>query len=152
MKTPATVLGRLLFLAFFISCMICSVMAQETVKTGSAKYLNPVFEPILADPTVVRADDGWFYAYGTMDDWGDGNGPRLVPVVRSKTLTDWAYVGDAFLKKPSWKEKGGIWAPDVVKVDGKYLMYYAFSTWGDSDPGIGLAIAEVIPELRSERA
>jgi arabinan endo-1,5-alpha-L-arabinosidase len=142
MKTPATVLGRLLFLAFFISCMICSVMAQETVKTGSAKYLNPVFEPILADPTVVRADDGWFYAYGTMDDWGDGNGPRLVPVVRSKTLTDWAYVGDAFLKKPSWKEKGGIWAPDVVKVDGKYLMYYAFSTWGDSDPGIGLAIAD----------
>jgi arabinan endo-1,5-alpha-L-arabinosidase len=111
-------------------------------KLDSTKYKNPVFEPILADPTVVKADDGWFYAYGTMDNWGDGKGAHLIPVVRSKDLVHWTYVKDAFLSKPAWKEKGGIWAPEVVKVNGKYHMYYAYSTWGDPDPGVGLAIAD----------
>jgi arabinan endo-1,5-alpha-L-arabinosidase len=110
--------------------------------SAAPKYQNPVFEPILADPTVVKADDGWFYAYGTMDNWGDGNGAHLVPIVRSKDLVQWTYLKDAFLKKPDWKEKGGIWAPEVAKVNGKYHLYYAFSTWGDPDPGIGLAIAD----------
>lgn len=110
--------------------------------TSFSTYHNPVFEPILADPTVLKADDGWFYAYGTQDNWGDGNPAHLVAIVRSKNLVNWAYVKDAFITKPNWKEKGGIWAPEVVKVNGKYYMYYAFSTWGDPDPGIGLAIAD----------
>lgn len=111
-------------------------------QAASDKFINPVFEPVLADPTVVRGDDGWFYAYGTQDDWGDGKGSRLVPVVKSRDLTGWTYARNAFDSKPSWKPKGGIWAPDVVKVNGLYHMYYAFSTWGDEDPGIGLAIAD----------
>lgn len=109
---------------------------------GDKEYKNPVFEPILADPTVVKAGDGYFYAYGTQDDWGDGNGSRLVPIVRSKDLVHWDYVKPAFTTKPAWKQKGGIWAPDVVMVNGKYHMYYAYSTWGDVNPGVGLAIAD----------
>jgi arabinan endo-1,5-alpha-L-arabinosidase len=112
------------------------------VTADSLKYINPVFEPVLADPTVIKGDDGWFYAYGTMDDWGDGKGPRKIPVIRSKNLSQWEYVGEAFTAKPTWKEKGGIWAPDIAKVAGKYHLYYAFSTWGDPNPGIGLAIAD----------
>ncbi|WP_229253699.1 family 43 glycosylhydrolase [Dyadobacter sp. NIV53] len=112
------------------------------INQDSLIYTNPVFEPILADPTVMKANDGWFYAYGTMDDWGDGKGAHLVPVIRSKNLVDWTYVKDAFLTKPAWKEKGGIWAPDIVQVNGKYYLYYAYSTWGDPNPGVGLAIAD----------
>lgn len=108
---------------------------------ASGMFTNPVFEPILADPTVVRADDGWFYAYGTQDDWGDGQGSRLIPVVKSQDLANWTYVRNAFDTKPAWKPKGGIWAPEVVKVHNAYHMYYAFSTWGDEDPGIGLAVS-----------
>jgi arabinan endo-1,5-alpha-L-arabinosidase len=124
------------------SCKISTDSDYIKEKQDSAKYKNPVFQPILADPTVVKADDGWFYAYGTMDNWGDGNGAHLIPVVRSKNLVQWTYVKDAFLTKPVWKEKGGIWAPEVVKVNGKYYMYYAYSTWGDPNPGVGLAIAD----------
>ena len=112
------------------------------IHADSLKYKNPVFEPVLADPTAIKGDDGWFYAYGTMDDWGDGKGPRKIPVIRSKNLSQWAYVGEAFTTKPNWKDKGGIWAPDIAKVKGKYHLYYAFSTWGDPNPGIGLAIAD----------
>lgn len=111
--------------------------------TLEATYTNPVFEPILADPTVVRdPKTGLFYAYGTQDDWGDGQGSRLVPILRSTNLVDWQFVAEAFEEKPQWKEAGGIWAPDVNLVNGKYHLYYAFSTWGDPNPGIGVAVAE----------
>lgn len=106
-------------------------------------YSNPVFEPVLADPTVVRdLNTGLFYAFGTADDWGDGTGTRMVPVLKSADLTQWEYVKNALPSKPNWKQEGGIWAPDVNQVNGKYYMYYAYSTWGDPDPGIGLAIAD----------
>src|SRR3546814_2102050 len=82
--------------------------------TSLATYTNPVFEPILADPTVIRdPQTGFFYAYGTQDNWGDGQGSRLVPILRSTNLVDWQVVGQAFEEKHSWKEAGGILAPDV---------------------------------------
>ncbi|MGO1244918.1 MAG: family 43 glycosylhydrolase [Sphingobacterium sp.] len=108
-----------------------------------SRFVNPVFEPILADPTVVRDPASReFYAYGTQDDWGDGEGSRLVPVLKSKDLSDWELVGPAFQAKPTWKKEGGVWAPDVVYVNGKYFLYYAFSIWDDPNPGIGVATSD----------
>ncbi|TDS10246.1 family 43 glycosylhydrolase [Sphingobacterium paludis] len=107
------------------------------------QYTNPVFEPILADPTVIRdPKTGLFYAYGTQDDWGDGQGSRLMPILRSANLINWEYVGNVFQEKPNWKKGGGLWAPDINLVNGQYYLYYSFSLWGDPNPGIGLAIAE----------
>jgi arabinan endo-1,5-alpha-L-arabinosidase len=106
------------------------------------KYQNPVFEPILADPTVTRATDGAFYAYGTEDDWRDGEGPRLVPIVRSTNLVEWEYVGEAFASRPDWKDDGGIWAPEITRQGGRYVLYYSLSVWGDPNPGIGVATAD----------
>ncbi|MBS9525729.1 family 43 glycosylhydrolase [Litoribacter alkaliphilus] len=101
-------------------------------------YSNPVFTPVLADPTVVKSG-GFFYAYGTEDNWGNEGGHRLVPIVRSADLVNWEFVNNAFQVKPSWKAEGGIWAPDVTKVGNQFHMYYSVSTWGDPNPGIGLA-------------
>jgi arabinan endo-1,5-alpha-L-arabinosidase len=109
--------------------------------TSDTLYQNPLFEPDLADPTFVRANDGWFYAYGTENDWASGL-DRLTPIVRSKNLVKWEYAGDAFATKPSWKSSGGLWAPQIVLRNGNYYLYYSFSTWGDSNPGIGLATSE----------
>lgn len=135
---------QLHFLAFFALLNACKSTppVEKVPATLINVYRNPVFEPVLADPTVIRGDNGWFYAYGTNEDWGDGQGTRLVPIIRSKNLTDWTYVRAAFLSKPNWKEQGGIWAPEVVKVNSKFHMYYAYSTWGDPNPGIGLAVAD----------
>lgn len=107
---------------------------------GDGEYRNPVFMPVLADPTIVKADDGYFYAYGTEDDWANGD-VHFVPIVRSQNLVHWEFVSDAFSTKPSWKNQGFIWAPDVTLIDGKYYMYYSYSLWGDPNPGIGLAIS-----------
>src|SRR5690606_16631467 len=126
------------FLLFSLLYFALECAAQEP-----DRYSNPIFEPVLADPSVIRdPKTGLFYAFGNDDDWGDGKGPRWVPMLQSKNLTQWRYVKNALRQKPQWKEKGGIWAPDVNRVNGKYYMYYAFSTWGDPNPGIGLAIAD----------
>lgn len=112
-------------------------------KEEAGTYTNPVFEPILADPSVVfDSQSGYFYAYGTQDDWGDGQGSRLIPILRSKNLVDWTVVGDAFARQPDWKNEGWIWAPDVSYINGKYHLYYSYSTWGDPNPGIGVAVAD----------
>ncbi|WP_240894343.1 family 43 glycosylhydrolase [Parapedobacter sp. SGR-10] len=106
-------------------------------------FVNPVFEPILADPTVLKDPvSGDFFAYGTQDDWGDGAGSRLVPVLRSRDLANWKLVGTAFESLPDWKKSGGIWAPEAVYMDGKYFLYYAYSVWDDPNPGIGVASSD----------
>ncbi|MCP8967959.1 family 43 glycosylhydrolase [Ectobacillus ponti] len=118
---------------------------KETAATPKfGEYQNPVFEPVFADPSVIKGEDGYYYAYGTEDDWGDGHGPHVVPILRSKNLVDWKFHRDAFEVKPGWKEGGGgLWAPDISKhKDGKYYMYYSVSIWGDPNPAIGVATAD----------
>lgn len=114
---------------------------ERPADTVRLTYVNPVFQPVLADPTVVRCGS-FFYAYGTEDNWGTEGGYHLVPIVKSNNLVNWTFLSDAFASKPSWKPQGGIWAPDVTEVDGQFWMYYSYSTWGDSNPGIGLAVSD----------
>ena len=101
-------------------------------------YRNPVIDYSLPDPSVIRGDDGFFYLYATED-------IRNLPIHRSKNLTDWEYVGTAFTDqtRPDFEEKGGIWAPDINKIGGKYVLYYSMSAWGGEwTCGIGCATAD----------
>ena len=105
-------------------------------------YQNPVFQPVIADPSIIKGNDGYYYAYGTEDKWDDGT-EHLMPIIRSKNLTKWEFVRDAFSAKPDWKSDGGLWAPDIsLHADGKYYLYYSFSLWGDPNPGIGVAVSD----------
>ncbi|MCL7986438.1 family 43 glycosylhydrolase [Sphingobacterium sp. lm-10] len=137
---------RIVVGALLLSCSSYATRVGSraiTNQDSSLTYANPVFEPILADPTVFRdPSTGVFYAYGTQDNWGDGQGSRLVPILQSSDLIHWRSVGNALREKPNWKSKGGIWAPDVVQVYHQYHLYYAYSTWGDPNPGIGVAVAK----------
>ncbi|MBJ8345707.1 family 43 glycosylhydrolase [Antrihabitans sp. YC2-6] len=101
---------------------------------------EPVVEPVAADPSVVRADDGKYYMYTTADDWGDGNGVREMAIFESTDLVEWSEAGTVFDDRPSWVPDGaGLWAPDVHSANGKYNLYY--SVGGVSDPCIGYATA-----------
>ncbi len=101
-------------------------------------YSNPVIDQSLPDPTIVQTQDGEFYLYATE------NIPN-VPIYRSRNLVDWTYVGTAFTDetRPQWNSEAHIWAPDINYVDGRYVLYYAKSTWGGEwECGIGVATAE----------
>lgn len=133
MKTSNLTILFLLF-TLVLSC-------QTNRKSNANRYQNPVFEPDLADPTMVKSEDGWFYAYGTQNQW-DENVDKLGPIVKSDDLVHWEYVGDVFKSSPNWKTDGGIWAPNINYVNGKYYLYYSKSIWDDPNPGIGLAVSE----------
>ncbi len=110
---------------------------------------NPVSYPAadtFADPSVVRGDDGAWYAYATSDPLKAGQTtPRLIPILRSTDLFHWTYAGDAFASRPAWAAPAaGLWAPDVRKLDGRYVMYFSVTDTtanpGD-DSAIGVATA-----------
>lgn len=104
---------------------------------------NPVYEPILADPSIVRDEDGTWYAFGTEDAWpGVDCDLQPTPIVRSENLTDWEYVGNAFEQRPDWYPGGFVWAPDVNRYDGQYYLYYARSEFDAPNSGIGVATAD----------
>lgn len=96
------------------------------------------------DPTVMRADDGYYYMYQTDASFGDvHNGNGHFHGRRSKNLVDWEYLGATMPTVPSWVKdtldasrtrlglplitnpQYGYWAPCARKVkSGLYRMYY----------------------------
>lgn len=121
------------------------VISNESSEEVPTDYENPVWEPVLADPAIIRGDDGIFYAYGTQDNalWGDYYGVRYTPILSSPNLVDWEYRDQAFkpATMPQWSESSGagLWAPDIVRFGATYNLYYSLSVWGDPNPGIGVA-------------
>jgi beta-xylosidase len=121
-------------------------------QAGSGTYVNPVsrdFADTFADPAIIKAKDGYWYAYGTTDPLNEGEGtPHTIPTARSKNLVDWKYVGDAFSGpgEISWAaEDASIWAPDIRYLNGKYYMYYVVTQTTETDEAddnaIGVATA-----------
>lgn len=102
------------------------------------KYHNPVINKSLPDPTIIRAKDGFFYLYATEN-------TRNTPIYKSQNLIDWTFVGTAFTDetRPDFEPKGGLWAPDIEYIGGKYVLYYSMSVWGGEwTCGIGVATAD----------
>ena len=118
-----------LYLVFLLPFMACAEGEKQT-------YKNPVIKYSLPDPSVIRAQDGNFYLYATED-------THNVPVYRSKDLVTWRYAGTAFTdatRPMDMVPNGGIWAPDINYIDGRYVLYYSKSEWGGSwEAGIGVA-------------
>jgi arabinan endo-1,5-alpha-L-arabinosidase len=118
------------FILFFV-VFSCALQAQET-------YNNPVIPSSLPDPTVIKAADGYFYLYATED-------TRNIPIYRSIDLVNWTFVGTAFTNatRPTFEPGGGLWAPDINYINGKYVMYYSMSVWGGEwTCGVGVATAD----------
>ncbi|HEY0070694.1 MAG TPA: family 43 glycosylhydrolase, partial [Chloroflexia bacterium] len=109
-----------------------------------------------ADPMVISATDGYYYAYATFDpiregDFNiDGNlNFHKIPMARSSDLVHWTYIGDAITSNPTYADPNSLyWAPDVRYFDGQYHMFYAVTNVNDAtsgspgcgfDPAIGVA-------------
>ena len=97
-----TLLRRLLPL-LTLTIAACATLPERT-------YVNPVIDRDFPDPAVLRAPDGWFYAYATQS---ESNGRMLnIQVARSRDLVQWALLGDALPGKPRWAAtRQEFWAP-----------------------------------------
>ncbi|MBV9240815.1 MAG: family 43 glycosylhydrolase [Acidobacteria bacterium] len=99
-----------------------SALAQSS---RHREFRNPVIDADFPDPTVIRAHDGYFYAYATES---IVNGMRQhVQVARSSDLVSWQRLPDALPTPPTWADPSSpdTWVPDVIEADGKYFLYYA---------------------------
>lgn len=83
-------------------------------------YTNPVYPGDFPDPSVIRVDDT-YYAYST------NVGQFNIPTLRSDNLTDWQLIADALPELPPWaaEPSGMTWAPGVIGLGGRYILYYA---------------------------
>ena len=89
------------------------------------------------DPsTIVKCEDEFWVFY-------TGRG---VPSYHSKDLVKWEAGPRVFTNAPAWTDQAVpehrdsfFWAPDIIHLDGRYLLYYAVSTFGKRVSAIGLA-------------
>ena len=127
---------ELFLLLLLISCKANGAVTLNSLESNT--YKNPVINYSLPDPTVIQANDGYFYLYATED-------IRNTPIYRSQDLVNWKFVGTAFTDatRPTFEPKGGLWAPDINYINGKYVLYYSMSVWGGEwTCGIGVATAD----------
>ena len=114
-----------------------SPAAEDGAPAGT--FTNPVLETDFADPHVVQDGDTFYaYATGLPDDFID------IQVVSSKDLVEWSEPEDALPDRPLWQplEAGLTWAPEVVEVDGRWLMYYVAREKASGLQCLALAVAE----------
>ena len=94
-------------------------------------------ETFIHDPSTIIQAGSNYYVFGT------GRGLRSKS---SPDLIHWATGGPVFPQPPAWTTRlvpgfrDAFWAPDIIQVNGKYLLYYAVSTWGKQTSAIGLAL------------
>lgn len=115
--------------------------AAQARSAAPQAYANPLIDEDFPDPTIIRAADGYFYAYATQGPY-KGRFDN-VPVSRSRDLTHWERLADAMPAKPRWaSETQNIWAPHVVERNGKYLMYFSGEPNERQGLALGVAIAD----------
>ena len=100
----------------------------------------PVFDEDFPDAFVL-AHGPQFISYAT------NNGPN-VPVAISRDLVHWAFATDSSGKKldalpklGSWAKPGFTWAPEVLQLGDRYLLYYTASDRRKESQCIGVAEA-----------
>ncbi len=85
----------------------------------------PVFETNFPDPYIL-AHEGGFLAYATNPEGAAAN----VPMAKSANLIEWDFVRagnslhDAMPDLPPWAREGWTWAPEVIRHDDHFLLYF----------------------------
>jgi beta-xylosidase len=115
--------GGLSAAALLLAAVLAGCGGSPTTDTAGAPdgtFTNPVLDRDFADPHVVR-DGDTFYAYAS-----GSAGFSNIQVTTSDDLLEWSASEDALPERPEWQpvRQGLTWAPEVLEVDGRWLMYY----------------------------
>lgn len=113
-------------------------------------FSNPVMGPSLLNPSILRTWDGWFYAYGSEENWVGTGGSRLMPIVKSADLINWTYQRNVFNTRPTWRT-GSLSSPEVVEINKKPHIYYSFGNITDVSVSIGVGAAFIPAGSFSDR-
>jgi beta-xylosidase len=93
------------------------VRGRATLSAVSDQGTFATYVGDFPDPCLTRVG-GSYYAYAT------NAGAVNVQVMVSVDLTSWTGLGDALPALPSWAERGNTWAPAVVQIGDRFVLYY----------------------------
>jgi arabinan endo-1,5-alpha-L-arabinosidase len=91
------------------------------------------------DPSTIVKDGSQYWVFAT----GRGIISRY-----SSNLVTWQAGPVVFTNLPAWTTnavpgfRGMFWAPDIIHLKDRYLLYYSVSTWGSQTSAIGLATSK----------
>lgn len=103
----------------------------------------PVYQNDFPDPFIVE-HKGEFLAYST------NSGGTNLPMISSRDLINWSVVEDPAKPKKrldampvlaSWVQEGRTWAPEVMEINGRWLLYYTARHKKKDTQCVGLATA-----------
>jgi arabinan endo-1,5-alpha-L-arabinosidase len=140
--TPPKLAALAAFAAFASFALSSCATPLGRALTATA-YTNPVLDTDFPDPAVIKAPDGFYYAYATQtkpaDQWIN------IQLARSPDLVSWQSLGDALPTKPNWASKTqDFWAPHVIRHGDTYYMYYSAkpdAALSDDKRGLCLGVA-----------
>jgi beta-xylosidase len=96
---------------------------QRKADLGHDTFLNPVMAGDHPDPSVLKDGDDYYMTFSSFDAY-----PGLV-IWHSRDLVNWEPLGPAL-----FDNVGSVWAPDLVKHNGLYFIYFpAHNTNGPTD-------------------
>jgi beta-xylosidase len=100
-------------------------------------FQNPVLRANFPDPGVINVD-GTYYAYAT-----NGSG-RNVQLAISNDLVSWTVKSDAMPALPRWVKlsPSDVWAPEVIRIGEKYLLYYTARDKASGKQCVGVAVSD----------
>lgn len=87
---------------------------QRKADLGNGHYLNPIVSGDRPDPSIIRDGDDYYMTFSTFEAY-----PGLV-IWHSKDLINWTPINYALTQYV-----GSVWAPDLVKFDGRFYIYFA---------------------------
>lgn len=85
---------------------------QRIADRGDGTFLNPVFAGDHPDPSIIKDGDKYYVTFSSFDAY-----PGIL-IWESTDLVNWSPIGPALTDYI-----GSVWAPDLIKHDGKYYIY-----------------------------
>ncbi|KAJ7466917.1 glycoside hydrolase family 43 protein [Mycena latifolia] len=119
-----------------IACLALAALPVKGVFPDPLPIKGPFF--FVHDPSLVQREDGKYFLFTTHDKAG---------IITADHLAGpWTEVGSIVPNNSTIQLPGrdDIWAPDVSFHNGAFYAYYAVSTFGSQNSGIGLAISRTM--------
>lgn len=120
----------------FLACLLSAGIAHAA--SNSKTFSNPVFPYDWPDPTVWQGDDGRYYTFSTAGA-GEQYHAYLGQFLRSDDMVTWDTIpGNVWSRETRnnainvYSNGTHVWAPQVVKVNGHWLMYISCVEGGNT--------------------
>lgn len=127
-------------LAAIVAGWPCGVAAEDPPSARPGRAPDP---EKVHDPSTIVVRDGVARCFST---------GRGVLLLRERDDGRWLPEGRLFEPDgfPGWHatlvpgNRGHLWAPDVIGIDGRWHVYYSVSTFGSNESAIGLAVGATL--------